>query len=749
LGSVLPAQAQGGVGIEIDPASVEVSIGQTFTVDILVTVPGGEAVDTATASINFDPTKLTMLSITPGTALSDVWESTFDNIAGTIDFDAMAGVAAPDVTEDFVLATLEFSADAETEGTPLQFVYVYPERQGNRQTVAILDAQAVLDAGSVFNGNVVINAVPQCTLTTNVSPAEGGSVNGGGTYDCGSTVTVEAIPADDCWYFTGWSGDLSGSTNPTTILLDGDKTVTASFAKYDYTLTTNASPAEGGTVSGGGTYECGTTVTVTATPADECWYFVGWSGDLSGSTNPTTILLDGDKTVIANFAKYEYTLTTNASPAEGGTVSGGGTYECGTTVTVTAIPADDCWYFVGWSGDLSGSTNPTTILLDGDRTVTASFAKYDYTLTTNASPAEGGTVSGGGTYECGTTVTVTATPADECWYFVGWSGDLSGSTNPTTILLDGDKTVTANFAKYEYTLTTNASPVEGGTVSGGGTYECGTTVTVTATPSDACWYFVGWSGDLSGSVNPASIVMDGDKTVTANFARYEYTLTTVADPPEGGVITGGGTYECGTAVDVEAIPNEGYFFVEWSGDLSSNENPTTIDVNGDCTVTGHFVYGTTLEGGIDLQGRPGLPDDTWVTPLTLVFYEVGTATVVGAPQDVDTSSVGDFNLPSLEPGTCDIGIKCRRSLSRLAEGVVISGTEVVVDFGTLLEGDADNDDYIGPFDYSLLRMYYGDTSVDALESSDFNRDGFVDGFDYSLLRMNYGEEGEMPGWPLP
>ena len=74
---------------------------------------------------------------------------------------------------------------------------------------------------------------------------------------------------------------------------------------------------------------------------------------------------------------------------------------------------------------------------------------------------------------------------------------------------------------------------------------------------------------------------------------------------------------------------------------------------------------------------------------------------------------------------------------------------VVVNFATLLEGDCDDDDYVGPFDYSLLRAYYGLTTPAALEACDLNRDGFVDGFDYSLLRMNYGIDGEMLEWPLP
>jgi len=151
------------------------------------------------------------------------------------------------------------------------------------------------------------------TLMVDIDPGNGGDVNANGyvpssypypcIFDGGTNVTVEAIPADDCWYFTGWSGDLSGSTNPTTIYMDDDKSITASFAKYEYTLTVAADPTAGGTVTGGGTYDCCSTVNVTAIPADG-WYFVEWSGDLIGTESPTNIHIDGAKNVTANFEEF-------------------------------------------------------------------------------------------------------------------------------------------------------------------------------------------------------------------------------------------------------------------------------------------------------------------------------------------------------------------------------------------------------------------------------------------------------------
>jgi hypothetical protein len=68
----------------------------------------------------------------------------------------------------------------------------------------------------------------------------------------------------------------------------------------------------------------------------------------------------------------------------------------------------------------------------------------------------------------------------------------------------------------------------------GGSYAAGTAVTLTATP-DSGWQLSGWSGDLTGSANPATITMDANKIVTATF-----TETSNNDPAGGGGSGGGG-----------------------------------------------------------------------------------------------------------------------------------------------------------------------------------------------------------------
>jgi uncharacterized repeat protein (TIGR02543 family) len=68
-------------------------------------------------------------------------------------------------------------------------------------------------------------------------------------------------------------------------------------------------------------------------------------------------------------------------------------------------------------------------------------------------------------------------------------------------------------------LTLTMSPSSGGTVSKSPdqtSYHLGDTVQLTATPA-ANYTFTGWSGDMTGSVNPVTITINGDMTVMAIF----------------------------------------------------------------------------------------------------------------------------------------------------------------------------------------------------------------------------------------
>jgi uncharacterized repeat protein (TIGR02543 family) len=196
---------------------------------------------------------------------------------------------------------------------------------------------------------------------------------------------------------------------------------------------------------------------VTLQPEPDTGYsFVNWSGDLTGSSNPATIVMDDDKLVTANFTITVNTYTLNMTADHGSVTKtpDQATYDNGTTVTLQAL-ANTGYTFAGWSGDTSGTSNTTTVVMDGNKSVTANFTINTYTLGITAANGSVAKTPDQASYNHGTTVTLQAT-AITGYNFVSWSGDASGSSNPTTVVMDGNKSVTANFTINTYTISASA-----------------------------------------------------------------------------------------------------------------------------------------------------------------------------------------------------------------------------------------------------------------------------------------------------
>ena len=268
------------------------------------------------------------------------------------------------------------------------------------------------------------------------------------------------------------------------------------------------SPSEGGIVTGSDVYPPGTDVTVDQTN-NAGFTFDDWSEACTG-TGPCNVTMDASKAVIANFSRTAFTLTTNALPAAGGAVAGGGTYPIGTVASVTHV-ANAGFTFDDWSGDCTG-TGPCNVIMDADKDVIANFSRK-FILTTSALPPAGGAVAGGGTYPIGTVASVTHV-ANAGFTFDDWSGACTG-TGLCNVTMDADKDVIANFSRTGFTLTTRVFPAAGGTVAGGGTYPIGTVVNVTQT-SNLGFTFSNWTGACF-SRDVCNVTMDADKPVRALF----------------------------------------------------------------------------------------------------------------------------------------------------------------------------------------------------------------------------------------
>jgi hypothetical protein len=105
---------------------------------------------------------------------------------------------------------------------------------------------------------------------------------------------------------------------------------------------------------------------------------------------------------------------------------------------------------------------------------------------------------------------VTATVASS---FTGWSKDPAAIEAARRQL---GENLSGPVAPLTYTLTLVASPSNGGTVTGSGTYTEGEAATITATPAYG-YTFSHWDGDATGADNPATVAMTADKEATATF----------------------------------------------------------------------------------------------------------------------------------------------------------------------------------------------------------------------------------------
>lgn len=218
----------------------------------------------------------------------------------------------------------------------------------------------------------------------------------------------------------------------------------------------------------------GTTITWDAVPAagayDSRDYFIYLANTKNEIFIPTTIvddnryvsdvvLPDGEYFVtvrarntkyyrlISDVGVYEFsvtpesvthTITVNAT--EGGTASGDGAYSDGASVTVSAV-ASEGYEFKGWAenGSIVSTEAIYTFNATADRTLTATFEKKQapapitYTVSVSADPAAGGTVSGGGTYQSGASVTVAAT-ANAGYTFKHWTENGSEVSTSATYI---------------------------------------------------------------------------------------------------------------------------------------------------------------------------------------------------------------------------------------------------------------------------------------------------------------------------
>jgi hypothetical protein len=410
------------------------------------------------------------------------------------------------------------------------------------------------------------------------------------------------------------------------------------------------------------------TVTFSAT-AGQNWQFVGWDGDDCDSDCQVPLdLSDDEHQEIASFTstqgapgQFTLTVTNNGDANDNGGNVGASlsqfndidcdtgdnpdagcqtTVDSGSTLTLLETP-DQGFIFSGWGGPCSGTAKFCTVVMNQNRSVTASFKKPRLTVNLQGN----GTVTGAGIActpgsgsgcaadeNAGEAVTLTAT-APSGGSFTSWQGACSGSNTTCTVTMDADKSVTANFSGGSVQPTTfplsvsvtGDGRVTGGAINcGGGGTACsanvssGTSVTLTATPvGDA--NFTSWGGACSGSSQTCTVTMNQARSVTATFSGGSTATVALSVTSTGrGMVTGGGI-SCGngktvctakvtqdSTIGLTAAAARGARFSGWGGACSGTKPTCTLQMDEAKEVSASFTGGGGTVGPGGGGGPSGL-----------------------------------------------------------------------------------------------------------------------------------------------
>ena len=381
-----------------------------------------------------------------------------------------------------------------------------------------------------------------------------------------------------------YTGDGTARVGTITV---GDKVVYITQRAYDLSIEPNGTTVTGN--NGAGEFGVSASITdIWTAIATEPWitivsgYDAGtgsgvvrfiYTENNTGKTRTGKIIVSGEVYTIEQAARQLVSITATAE--HGGSVSGGGSYDLGSEVQLTAIP-DEGYAFSYWTGDVESMQNPLTIRVDTAKSVTAVFEPLPIAFESVVSSEEGVTLTWNN-LPWATTYTIyrgitsvpssaeilvelpntgTCTYFDESgeldvlhWYWIEAEGvEDSVMSEPMT----GKKkkpVVISNITYENLRGATHANPA---------TYEEGTLVTF-ANPSAVTGYvFAGWTPEqITGE-------MTGNQTITAAWTPITYSIAYAANGGSGTMEQTSVTYDASATIATNAFVYEGHLFKGWA-----------------------------------------------------------------------------------------------------------------------------------------------------------------------------------------
>ena len=458
------------------------------------------------------------------------------------------------------------------------------------------------------------------TLQYSAAPSGAGSVTAKpsqSTYPSGTQVVLTATP-NTGYTFSGWSGDAGGTANPLTVTITGNTSITASFAALPGSLTVTPATALSAAGAPGGPFTPSSAtytlqnsgnapITWNVSKAQQ-WVTLSLSGSGSlapGGTATVTVSLNATAATLAAGNYSDSVIFTNATNGSGNTtravnltVATAQSSNIASLATVTAstqntstgqtavkavdgviggYPGDytkewattgqktGAWLNLSWSAPYSVNQ---VVLYDrpnlNDQITTATIAFSD-----------GSSISVGPLNNNGTATTYSF-PAR---VITGLKMTVTGVSSSTgSVGLSEIQVYGTPAGGTQYTLTTSVSPSGAGSVTAKpsqSTYPSGTQVVLTAAPNTG-YTFSGWSGDASGTVNPLTVTMIGNLSITANFTPLPGTLAVTPATALSSIGAPAGPFTPASAA--YTLQNSGNSALTWSA--AQTQPWVTLSLNG-------------------------------------------------------------------------------------------------------------------------------------------------------------------------
>ena len=317
------------------------------------------------------------------------------------------------------------------------------------------------------------------------------------------------------------------------------------------------------------------------------------------------IIGNASEPFIFAFDSYKHNITADILPEISGAITGGGEYKKYDTCFITITPKEGYKFEALLENDDTITKQPSySFIVLSDRKFMAVLSEMPvyYKITANSNPETGGHVFGTGEYLENETCTLQVGTHSGYDYVGLYENDELITTDTIySFVAESDRNFTAEFSiKINYfEISSQVTPSGAGSVSGLGAYQEYDICNLEITPNEGYDFLMLKEGATVVSQEPSySFEVLSDRHFNAVFALKEYQVTFSANPEEGGMVSGSGTYKHGHTVYAIAVPNENYIFEKWTdadGTFVTANNQYVFEATEDINLVAHFMYTESID----------------------------------------------------------------------------------------------------------------------------------------------------------